>query len=490
MTGVSLQATKKFLADTDARDIRTTDPGFRKEIGDFCLYRKNLSTKLAAPAHDLAKCAVPNCPECVKAKEANASSSQGALLRPKPKESRGALIFGVRFLEAEGAISEATREVPVLIIKEGMGNKADRHFYSADLLKRVAPLFNGIKAYANHPSKTEETDRPERDVKDIVGYYHSPRIVEVDGKSAIAATLKIIDGSAYDWAWNLVKESAAFAKKFADKDLVGLSINAWGASHPQETADGTLNMVDDLTEVQSADIVTQAGAGGGFRLREAIKRVLENGDTKTGGTMNELMTKHGEGLKALHSQISANPEHAKAYGPAIEALMAHHAEMSKAAEGAGAGAGGAAAGATDSAANDGVEEKKEAAARALANSDFEKMTENFKAGKMTETEKTIFLALVKEKKETAIRENVAFIATTIKESGIPDAYASDLPVLCAGKTDAEVKKLVEGRKALVAPLIGDKGTGAGAGAGAGGAKKPSKLQEKLSGAGVKMKVVA
>lgn len=418
--------------------------------------------------------------------EANSASSMGQLTRPgKPVESkRGSLRLGLRLLEAEGGIKEGTREVPVLIIKEGMGNKADRHFYSAELLNRVAPLFDGIKAYANHPSKTEETDRPERDVKEIVGYYHSPRVVMVEGRAAIAATLKIIDGAAYEWAWNLVKESAAFAKKFKDKDLVGISINAWGASHEVEGADGAVNMVDDLTEVQSADIVTQAGAGGGFRLREAIKKVLAREESKPGrGNMNELMAKHGEGLKALHDKIKSNPQHAEAYGPAMEELMSHHAALSKAHEEEAAKV--APAAGADSADADGVEEKKEAAKRAEEAKDFEKLTENYKAGKLTPSERVIYEALASAKAEARIKENVAMVEKTVKESGIPEAYSEDLFVICAGRPEAEVKKLVEARKKLIAPLIADKGQGAGAGA---GSKSPSKLQEKLAASGVSMKV--
>lgn len=424
-------------------------------------------------------------------KEANAASSLAQLTRPqkpvdelsshklKPhhalkKESRkGSFHLGIRFREA-GAVNEAAREVPVVIIKEGMGNKADRHFYSAELLKRVAPLFDGVKAYADHPSKTEETDRPERSVKDIVGYYHSPKVVMLEGKSAIEAILKINDGDAYNWAWSLVKEAAAFSKKFKDKDLVGISINAWGASHQVETEEGVLNMVDDLTEVQSADIVTKAGAGGGFRLREAVKKLLLKEDSQGGNhDMKDLLMKHGEGLKALHDKISADPAHKEAYGPAMEALMAHHSEMMKGCEAAPA-----------EPAKPAAEEPKPAEESAK-DENFEQMRTRYQEGKMTPTEKRVFEALANERAERKVEKHVAFVSATIRESGIPEAYADDLPVLCAGRSEADVKKLIESRKKLVAPLIGNRGQGAGAG----GSNLPaSKLTEKLASAGVAMKV--
>lgn len=423
-----------------------------------------------------------------KPKEANAASSNGQLMKPKkPLETvKGSLVLGIRLLEA-GAVNETTREVPVLIIKEGMGNKVDRHFYSHELLQRIAQSFNGVKAYADHPSKTEESDRPERSIKDIVGYYHSPKFVEVGGSGAIEAILKINDGTSYDWAWDLVKEAVAYSGKFKDKDLVGISINAYGSSHVVEMGNEVVNMVDDLTEVQSADIVTQAGAGGGFRLREAVKRALTEGNLQGEHHMKDLLQKHGEGLQGLRSALKSDPAHEKAYGPAMDALMGHHQEMMKQCEAyeaemaaakappaapaeppkAPEGAPKPAASGTpaaDALADDGVDEakkKEEAAAAAVV-----------AATKLKEA-------------ETKIRENVAMIEKAIKESGIPEAYTQDLKVLCAGKTEADVKTLVEGRKAIVAPLLGNRAEGAGAAAS--GKPDTAKFKEALAKAGVPLK---
>lgn len=432
--------------------------------------------------------------------EANAASSSGQLMRPeKPTESKKAsVILGIRLSEA-GQVDDATREVPVLIIKEGMGNQVDNHFYSRELLQKIAKMFEGVKAYADHPSKSEESDRPERSIKDIVGYYHSPKFVEVGGRGAISAILKINDGSSYDWAWDLVKEAVSYSGKFKDKDLVGISINAFGNSHPVEMKDQLVNVVDDLTEVQSADIVTQAGAGGGFRLREAVKKVLARENHTQGENMNkELLAQHGDALQKLRDAMKGNPEHEKAYGPTMEALLGHHAEMMKSCEGAPAPApseppaapaaapaeGGAPAPEPkkDEPKKDEPKPKEEAAS---PEKEFEKMQERYQAGQMSATEKKVFEALLALKAEAKIKENVAMVEKTIKEAGLPEAYTQDLKVVCAGKEEAEVKKLVEARKALVAPLIGNRAEGAGAGS----VSKPEtgKVMEALVKAGVPLK---
>ncbi len=401
-------------------------------------------------------------------------------MKTKEKKSTiGAIAIGVRLIE-NAQINEATREIPVLIIKEGMGNKVDRHFYSAELLHRVAPKFDGVKAYANHPSKAEEKDRPERDIRDIVGHYHSPKVVMVEGKSAIEAILKINGGDAYSWAWDLVKEAAAFAKKFPAKEYVGISINAWGASHVHEADGEAMNMVDDLTEVQSADIVTAAGAGGGFRLREAIQKAL--GTIKEAHMNKDNLAKFGEGLKALHEAIMGNPDHAKAYGPAMEALMAGHSEMIKGCEAApgAAPAAGAPAPAPAPA-------KPEEAAKGKP--DMKALREKYSAGKMTAEEKVLFETILEGETAEAIRLNKDAIEKALIEAKIPEAFTGDLRLICAGRPEAEVKALVEARKKLVESIHGQRAQGAGAGA---SDKKPveSKFQERAAAAGLPLKKAA
>lgn len=440
------------------------------------LQRKTLSTHKTQNEADVQAATIPG--SCVEkiGDEFHVKAAQ--------ESSKSGFKLAVSFREVDGADtpSEATREIPVILITEGMGNSVDKHLYKGELLERRAGMFDGVKAYANHPSKTEETDRPERSVKEIVGYYHSPKVVVIEGKKKLQAILKVLDGPTYQWAWDLAKESAAFAKKFKYKDLIGLSINAYGSSHQEEVNGVMINVVDDFTEVGSVDLVTQAGAGGGFRLLESIKKILIIENNSTGGLMKELLAKHGEALAQLHGAIKGNAEHEKAYGPAMEALIANHAEMVKS-HAAPAPAPEAAPkdepapAADDKAAEKSVEEA------------FKAEEIRYNGGKMSEGEKKIFEMALRARTETAIKENARMIAEKIKESGIPEAYAADLATVCAGKTEAEVNKIVETRKAIVTPLMTNKANGAGAGDAKGDEKK-SELASKLGEAGIKMKEVA
>lgn len=411
------------------------------------------------------------------AAEANAASATGQLFKPhKPQESKKTKVaLLVRFREAS-APNDATREIPVVLISEGFGNPVDGHFYSGALLDKSAALFDGVKAYANHPSKTQEQDRPERDIREIVGFYHTPQVAVVEGKKRLTAVLKIFDGPTYQWAWDLAKEAQKFAERYADKDLVGLSINAYGVSHQEEVLGKAANVVDAFVDVGSVDMVTQAGAGGGFRLRESIKSILAPARESEGGVpMKDTLAKHGQALAQLHGSIKANPEHEKAYGPAMEELMKSHSALTNEYEGmGGGGAPEAGADAADAAGDDSVEEA------------FKKEDARFKAGKMSEAEANVFKLILRQRTEQAIKENARMVAASIKESGIPEAYAGDLAAVCAGKSEADVKKIVETRKALVAPILSGKAVGAGAGSGEGSGKK-SELGAKIAECGVKMK---
>jgi hypothetical protein len=292
----------------------------------------------------------------------------------------------------------------------------------------------------------------------------------------------------------------SYSKKFADKDYVGISINAWGASHEVEMQGVKYNVVDDLTEVQSADIVTKAGAGGrilGIGLREAIKALMREGNPK-GGTqpMKDMLLKHAEGLKGLHEEISKTPDHAKLYGPALEELMKHHEAIRKTHE--------EAEKAREEAAKKAGEEAGKAKPKedvhvtippgsdvakpgdeGLTAESFKSLAAKYKDGKLTETEKVLFETLLQERAARQIKEHVDMVEKHLTESGLPELYRDDLRVLCAGRGEAEVKKLVEGRESLVSTITGNRASGAGAGAGKGSAE--AKTMDAMVKAGVPMK---
>lgn len=142
--------------------------------------------------------------------------------------------------EAEGGGQR--REI--VIISEGWGSSG---YYSADVLKRDIPrIFPvGTHMYLNHPTEREDMERPERDVKDLIGKIVStPRLAGID----IVAEALIYE----HW----VDVIAAMA------DDIGLSIRAYGVSEEGDAGGKHGPLIKALTEGLSVDYVTMAGRGG------------------------------------------------------------------------------------------------------------------------------------------------------------------------------------------------------------------------------------
>jgi hypothetical protein len=222
----------------------------------------------------------------------------------------------IRLNLREAKVNQDKREIEnVIMLEEGLGNLIDFNFYTAGCIRASAARFNGVKANADHKTLTQEENQPERSVKDVVGYWKNCRAVETGGRGRLAGTLKINDGPSFQWAWDMVQNAVEFIKEFPDKELYAISIYGGGdgkqssidevlktVSNPevkaklQEAAKltETVNVVEEL-HPESADIVTQAGAGGGFKqLIESIRGSLKSKGRKA---MHESFLKAHEKMK-------------------------------------------------------------------------------------------------------------------------------------------------------------------------------------------------
>lgn len=145
-----------------------------------------------------------------------------------------------------GQLREATGSIiAVQLITPGWGSSG---YYAASVLKeagdnRVFPA--GTHMYFDHPSATEDRDRPERSLRDLAG---------------VLTTDATWDGTA------LVAEARVFApyqQLVAEmKDVIGVSIRASGDVEVGEAEGRRGRIVTSLVHGTSADFVTHAGRGG------------------------------------------------------------------------------------------------------------------------------------------------------------------------------------------------------------------------------------
>jgi len=159
----------------------------------------------------------------------------------------------VTVFEAE-IISDERREVEVTVLEAGLSKMG--WFYTPHLLESSVAQFDGARAFADHPSPN---DRPERSIRDVVGYYHSPRFVPAADRPAhIRATLKVMESAA--WLWSLIHESVAEGHP----DLIGLSVDYVGRVRNAQQDGRDVRLVDAIQRLFSVDVVTRPSAGGRF----------------------------------------------------------------------------------------------------------------------------------------------------------------------------------------------------------------------------------
>lgn len=198
----------------------------------------------------------------------------------------------------------------VKVIEAGWGSSG---YYGPEMLSEYGPqVFKaGTKVYMNHPSVTEEADRPERDVHELAGKLVSDAVFKENGLVA--------DIEFYSHYAPIIKEMAGD---------VGLSIRAYGEAKMGE-ADGRQGpIIESLVEnpLTSVDVVTVAGAGGKFiSLLESYrtKDEVASSDMEEGNVMSvtkeefeaaiaDLKNTFVEALNPLRESVSVLVESATA----------------------------------------------------------------------------------------------------------------------------------------------------------------------------------
>lgn len=185
--------------------------------------------------------------------------------------------------------------VRVKIISEGWGTSG---YYSQKLLKEKGPkVFTaGTQMYWDHPTRTEESDRPERSLRDLAAKLVTDAVYEThtaqEGGNGLYADAKV-----YEAFQPAVDELAGD---------IGVSIRALGQGHRGEAEGRQGVIVDDITEAASVDFVTVAGRGGEILpLFEAARaRAREaHGNPSTPQEDHEVDLKEAEKLQASNARL-------------------------------------------------------------------------------------------------------------------------------------------------------------------------------------------
>jgi hypothetical protein len=165
-------------------------------------------------------------------------------------EAQGQVVAGDCSRLAESAVGE-NGKIRIKLIGPGAGSSC---YYPADVLKRdCAKAFPaGTKMFWNHPARSEEADRPERDLDDVAAVLLTDATWDDNGPLGPGP---YADAEVKSWYRTKVSELA--------KDI-GVSIYARGRIEPGEVEGKTQLVLQELFESRfnTVDFVTYPGAEG------------------------------------------------------------------------------------------------------------------------------------------------------------------------------------------------------------------------------------
>lgn len=161
----------------------------------------------------------------------------------------------------------------IRIIVPGQGSSG---IYTAENLAESAHLFKaGTEMFIDHPTESEEWERPERSIRDYAGVFLEDATVGEDG--ALYTVCKVFSG-----VNELIKDKWEY---------IGVSINAWCDQPIAETG-----VVPVFAGVRSVDFVTVPGAGGG--IVDLLESNRNNNSIKEGTVDEKLLESKFDELKA------------------------------------------------------------------------------------------------------------------------------------------------------------------------------------------------
>ena len=166
----------------------------------------------------------------------------------------------------------------IRIIQPGPGSSG---VYLTENLTKSLPVFTaGTQMYLDHPTATEEWDRPERSLRDLAAKFETDAWQEDDGSL-------VTDIFVYESFRQIIKE------KWSD---IGVSIHAW--SYGIMGPNGEVPPFDGL---ESVDFVTKAGAGGA--ILELLEGAIMHDKIEENKLDKELLEAVRTGFAALSADI-------------------------------------------------------------------------------------------------------------------------------------------------------------------------------------------
>jgi len=189
----------------------------------------------------------------------------------------------------EGNAKKGT--IPIKIIGAGWGASG---YYPKEVLQKEASKYKkGTQMFWDHPTKTEEKERPERSLKNLAGVLASDGVWKENGVEGPGI---YADAKVYSAFQDAVKEMASD---------IGISHRASGKAHYGEAEGKKGLIVNAIDGASSVDFVTKAGAKGKVvELFESYRDInnqnletMENEKTKGASEQEQKLLEENKRLK-------------------------------------------------------------------------------------------------------------------------------------------------------------------------------------------------
>ncbi len=176
--------------------------------------------------------------------------------------------------------------IPIKIIGPGWGSSG---YYSKEVLEEGAPIYKpGTLMFWDHPTLSEDYERPERSLRDLAGTIVTEGVYREDGSEGAG-----------------VYADARVFKQFREaiKDMgndIGLSHVAEGKTRFGEAEGKEGMIIESLNKAFSVDWVTMAGAGGKMAKRFEEAKSEEVVDSIT---LESLKKNHPKVIESLRKEL-------------------------------------------------------------------------------------------------------------------------------------------------------------------------------------------
>lgn len=187
-------------------------------------------------------------------------------------EMKQALAGTIKLLEVQEAGTSAPK-FKGFVFTEGVTVGKDKYYTRAAVeLAAKEGTFNGVPMYINHSTEREDYERPERDIRDMVGKILTTWVQEINGKVGLAFEAALHGSPTYT-----VEALRSWLKGMLEAGATPeTSQHSWIEGAAADIEGYPVYRVDRVAKAESLDFVTRGNAGGVIEAAESADAARKN----------------------------------------------------------------------------------------------------------------------------------------------------------------------------------------------------------------------